>query len=240
MTTPTIAPISPTDVARLCGENGFELTESAADGLALYLTMLCQWNASMNLTGMRTWQDMCANLVMDSFHLARFLEGLALPGHPLVWDLGAGAGLPGIPLRLVWQRGQYYMIEVRAKRALFISSVLARLRPRETHVFRGTVQDFFPGQPHKANLILSRAFMPWPELCELALPHVEDDGMLVIMANDAPPQGEELPGSCRLLSSQSYDVAGRTRWFWALAPAASAGSAEPAGREIPQAGDAAH
>ena len=107
-------------------------------------------------------------------------------------------------------------------------------------MFRGTVQDFFPGQPHRANLILSRAFMPWPELCGLALPHVEDDGMMVIMANDAPPQDDELPASCRLLASQSYDVAGRTRWFWALAPAAPAGAAGPAGREIPQAGDAAH
>ncbi len=231
MTNPTLDPIAPADVARLCGENGFALTDSAASGLALYLTMLSQWNASMNLTGMRTWQDMCTNLVMDSFHLTRFLEGLALPDHPLVWDLGAGAGLPGVPLRLVWQRGQYYMIEVRAKRALFISSVLARLRPRETHVFRGTVQDFFPGQPHRANLILSRAFMPWPELCELALPHVEDDGILVIMANDAPPQGEELPAGCRMLASQSYEAAGKTRWFWALGPARDA---------APQESDAAH
>ena len=232
MTSATLAPISPTDVARLCGDNGFALADSAASGLALYLTMLCQWNASMNLTGMHSWQDMCTNLVMDSFHLARFLEGLALPGHPLVWDLGAGAGLPGIPLRLVWQHGQYYMIEVRAKRALFISSVLARLRPGETYVFRGTVQDFFSGQPHRANLILSRAFMPWPELCDLALPHVEDDGILVIMANDAPPHGEELPGSCRLLTSRSYEAAGRPRWLWALAPADPAGHASPKGSDV--------
>ena len=218
MTTPPPASIAPNDVASLCSEHGFALTETAASGLALYLTMLSQWNTSMNLTGMQTWQDMCRNLVMDSFHLANFLESLSLPEHPLSWDLGAGAGLPGVPLRLAWQRGQYYMIEVRAKRALFISSVLARLRPRETHVFRGSVQDFFPGQPHRANLILSRAFMPWSELCELCASHLEDDGILLIMANDTPPEGEDLPDAWQLQASHSYEAAGRTRWFWALTP----------------------
>ena len=220
MTTPTLASIAPNDVTSLCSEHGFALTETAASGLALYLSMLCQWNTSMNLTGMQTWQDMCRNLVMDSFHLAKFFESLPLPEHPLSWDLGAGAGLPGIPLRLVWQRGQYYMIEVRAKRALFISSVLARLRPRETHVFRGSVQNFFPGQPHRANLILSRAFMPWPELCELCVSHLENGGVLLIMANDAPPEGDSLPSALHMLASHSYEAAGKTRWFWALTPRA--------------------
>ena len=223
MTTAPISPIAPADVTRLCAEAGFDLTNEASEGLALYLTMLCQWNTTMNLTGMQGWQDVCRNLAMDSLHLGTFLETLPLPGHPLTWDLGAGAGLPGVPLRLVWPHGQYYMIEVRAKRALFISSVLARLRPRETHVFRGSVEDFFPGQPHRANLILSRAFMPWPELCDLTASHLEDNGLLVIMANDAPPADKELPGGWRLHAQHSYTVGAKTRWFWALAHSGSAG-----------------
>ena len=214
----TPSTIEPADVARLCAGAGFDLPGKAPEGLALYLTMLCQWNAAMNLTGLHTWQDICRDLVCDSFHLARFLDSLDLPEHPLTWDLGAGAGLPGIPLRLVWQRGQYYMVEVRAKRALFMSSVLARLHAPETHVFRGSVQDFFPGQPHGANLIVSRAFMPWPELCGLTLPHLDAQGILLVMANEAPPAQTDVPAPWRVVAHHEYAAAGKTRWFWALAP----------------------
>jgi Predicted S-adenosylmethionine-dependent methyltransferase involved in bacterial cell division len=51
------------------------------------------------------------------------------------------------------------MVEVREKRALFISSVLSRLQLTSTHIFRGPVEHFFQGQYYKADCILSRAFM---------------------------------------------------------------------------------
>ena len=148
------------ELARLAAASGAEVPQSALEPLAEYLEMLCQWNKAMNLVGPHTWQDMLTRLAVDSFHLAGFLDKLNLPEAPLCWDLGAGAGLPGIPLRMAWTRGAYYMIEVREKRALFISSVLSRLQLPSTHIFRGPVEHFFQGQYYKADCILSRAFMP--------------------------------------------------------------------------------
>ena len=156
------------ELARLVAATGAEVPQAALEPLAEYLEMLCQWNKAMNLVGPHTWQDILGRLAVDSFHLAAFLDKLDLPEAPLCWDLGAGAGLPGIPLRMVWTRGAYYMVEVREKRALFISSVLSRLQLPSTHIFRGPVEHFFQGQYYKADCILSRAFMPWRQLLELA------------------------------------------------------------------------
>ena len=45
---------------------------------------------------------------------------MPLPESPETWDLGAGAGIPGIPLRLVWDSGTFTLVEVREKRVLFL------------------------------------------------------------------------------------------------------------------------
>ncbi len=206
------------ELARLAAASGAEVPQSAMEPLAEYLEMLCQWNKAMNLVGPHTWQDMLTRLAVDSFHLAGFLDKLNLPEAPLCWDLGAGAGLPGIPLRMAWTRGAYYMIEVREKRALFISSVLSRLQLPSTHVFRGPVEHFFQGQYYKADCILSRAFMPWRQLLDLASPQLHDNGVLVVLALEPAPS--ELPAPWRLVEQHSYVVGGHGRWFWALAPSA--------------------
>ena len=96
------------ELARLVAATGAEVPQAALEPLAEYLEMLCQWNKAMNLVGPHTWQDIFGRLAVDSFHLADFLNKLDLPEAPLCWDLGAGAGLPGIPLRMVWRRGAHH------------------------------------------------------------------------------------------------------------------------------------
>lgn len=213
-----------------CRELGFDLSLQALDGLFVYLDMLCSWNRVMNLTGGRTWRDVLTGLAADSFHLARFFDSLPLPvapdGRLDAADLGAGAGLPGIPLRLVWQKGRYTMVEAREKRALFISSVLARLSLPRTEVCRGRVEDFFAGRGEALGLIVSRAFMPWRELLSLAAPHLRADGVIVMLASQAPP--EALPGGWVQTGAREYTTCGRQRWFWAFTPARDA--AAPSGK----------
>ncbi|WP_022656519.1 RsmG family class I SAM-dependent methyltransferase [uncultured Desulfovibrio sp.] len=204
------------DLAALAAASGIDVPPTALEPLAVYLEMLCQWNAAMNLAGARAWRDILTRLAADSFHLASFLEELPLPEQPLTWDLGSGAGLPGIPLRMVWTRGGYYMVEVREKRALFLSSALARLQLPSTHVFRGSVEHFFRGQYYPADCIVSRAFMPWPDLLGLTLPRLRPEGVLVILA--LTPAPERLPAPWRLAGARSYVAAGSGRWFWALSP----------------------
>lgn len=130
------------------------------------------------------------------------------------------------------------MVEVRQKRALFLSSALARLRLPSTRVFRGSVEQFFQGRPCPADSIVSRAFMPWPRLLELALPRLRPHGVLAILA--LTPAPDRLPAPWRLTGERSYAAAGSGRWFWALSPSdgvdmSAAGNAQngPAGEGGP-------
>ena len=139
--------ISLSALARCAREAGVTVPEAALPGLAEYLQLLCRWNKAMNLVGAHHWRDAMQRLVADSFHLATFLDGLPLPEDPLCWDLGSGAGLPAIPLRMAWQRGTCWLVEAREKRALFLSTVLARVPLPGTHVFRGTFSPSRPARP---------------------------------------------------------------------------------------------
>lgn len=94
------------------------------------------------------------------------------------WDLGAGAGLPGIPLRMFWQLGHYYMIEVREKRSFFLNTALTTLGLQNTYVFRGKAEDFMTTKVKQniyADLILSRAFMPFAKMLPFVAPYLRKE-----------------------------------------------------------------
>ncbi|CCH49798.1 Ribosomal RNA small subunit methyltransferase G [Pseudodesulfovibrio piezophilus C1TLV30] len=209
------------DVITAAKELGRPIFKSEARPLAAYLQQLTKWNRKMNLVGPCRWKDIFDTLVVDSLFLAHFLPSLPLTPNPLCLDLGAGAGLPGIPLRALWHDGSYWLIEVREKRALFMRSVLGKLSLPETYVFHGKAEDALEklhqsGHAPTADLILSRAFMPWRQLLDFIHPMLSDNGVVVILANDPPPEKEALPQGWELTEVKSYPAAGSQRYFWSL------------------------
>ena len=89
---------------------GRNLSAEEARLLAVYLDMLVRWNRRMNLVGPASGLEILETLIQDSWFLADLLTELApQPGEIL--DLGAGAGLPGIPLRVFWKSGRYFLVE---------------------------------------------------------------------------------------------------------------------------------
>lgn len=164
---------------------GLTLPAAALTPLGAYLDLLVRWNRVMNLVGVSTWQRALRTLIVDSVHLAAFLRRpeLALPAAPVCWDLGSGAGLPGIPLRMLWQDGVYWLVEAREKRTLFMRTFLASHPLPRTQVHCGRAETFMPGAG-QADCILSRAFMPWEKLLDFVAPHLAPAGTVVLLLNE--------------------------------------------------------
>lgn len=197
------AQISTQYVKDICLQRGFSLSEPQAYSVAEYLFLLQKWNQSMNLVGKESWQDILSELIIDSFHLARFLneeadilpqdafdmalqkknpytfqtsqalDGLNEKDTLQIWDLGSGAGLPGIPLRFVWQYGQCHLVEARQKRSMFLNTCLVRLSMSNTKVFHGRAEDFMADK--QAHCIISRAFMPFEKMLPFVAPYVKQE-----------------------------------------------------------------
>lgn len=188
-----------------CLKLGFSLTMPQLSALHEYLFMLQKWNLSMNLVGKSAWEDVLSELVADSLHLAKYLNSHAFfaPSslgfnvqrekcysfqyyeneHDFtVWDLGAGAGLPGIPLRILWNQGAYTLVEAREKRSLFLNMVCTKLGLENTFVCRDRAENFM--QNKKAQLIISRAFMPYEKMLVFTAPYLaaqSENGAIIFL-----------------------------------------------------------
>ncbi len=195
-----------------------KLKQQELEPLAVYLSLLMRWNKVMNLVGARHWHECMTNLIVDSFHLAKFLRSLPLEMTDdfQTLDLGAGAGLPGIPLRMAWQEGQYHLIEVREKRALFLGNVLAQIPLPGTQVFRGRVEEFFAKAQKPAQMIVSRAFMPWAQMLELVEPALAPEGRVIFLTLEPAPQQALQELGWRVEKEYSYKVHGDKRYFWSV------------------------
>lgn len=203
-----------------CSRLGFEFDAHTLAGVETYLTLLMKWNRVMNLVGARTWHEALANLLVDSFHLARFFESLtffnACPA-PSCLDLGAGAGLPGIPLRMLWNKGKYTLVEVREKRAIFMETALASLALPQTFVFHGRAENILE-RDAPVDVVTSRAFMPWEKLLDLVKNYLAPGGLCVLSMLEPCPTS--LPASWTNAGQYEYKVSGSKaegrRFFWAL------------------------
>lgn len=204
--------MTPEAICAKAQEAGFSLPDEAVPVLGGYLTELHRWNKVMNLVGARN-EALIFDLFMDSFHLAAFLRTLSLPENPECRDLGAGAGLPGIPLRTIWNPGRYTLIESREKRALFLKNILARFPLSGTTVFHGRAEQF-QGPP--AQLVLSRAFMPPETLLPFVQPTLAPNGLLVLLLNT--PLAAELldQQGWNRVGAKSYSVGSSQRVFEAI------------------------
>jgi len=227
---------APGEVASEARRAGFDLTKAQAGQLSQYLTLLLKWSRAMNLVGRATWPEVFRDLTADSLHLAAFLATLPLPEAPLTLDLGAGAGLPGIPLRVLWPVGDYVLVELREKRAVFLRQAVAELQQAGglpgVRVVHGRAEAVAPelkllGLRPRADLIVSRAFMPWPKLLPLAAELLspttgQGGGRLVVLSNEPAPSAAALADTgagFAVEASRDYPASGKTRYFWSLIPA---------------------
>lgn len=199
------------DAARVAAASarlGRVLTDDQAGMLAVYLGLLVKWNSRMNLVGPATWPEILETLIQDSWHLADLLQTIG-PQPAETLDLGAGAGLPGIPLRVFWTAGDYWLVEPRQKRALFMEQAAAHMRLPRTRVLCARMEAL-PQARRQAGLIVSRAFMPWKKLLAEVRGYLAPGGRVLVMSNEAT--GETVEGFA-LDVEKDYAVAGKTRWF---------------------------
>lgn len=179
-------------------ELGLTLPDGAADRLERYLQLLEKWNRVYNLTAVRRKNDMVATHVLDSLAISPFVN----PGRLL--DVGAGAGLPSIPLALTRPDLQVMALDAAEKRAIFLRQAGTELGIRNLEVCQQRIEDYRP--PLAFDAAVSRAFSEIGRFAALTHRVVRAGGRLLAMkgkwsgGEDARlPQGVRLVGAHRLV-----------------------------------------
>ena len=152
---------------------GLRLEESQYDALWAYHRLLREADAELNLTRIRNFENMVRKHYVDSLLVLRHVD---LPS-PLV-DMGSGAGLPGVPLKIARPGVHLILAEPRGARAAFLRQVCERLGFEGVEVHAGKIGPRFD-RPVEG--VISRAVAPIPETLERVAYCLRPGGRMLFM-----------------------------------------------------------
>jgi 16S rRNA (guanine527-N7)-methyltransferase len=163
--------------------------------------LIAKWNRVHNLTAVRDSTKMVSAHLLDSLAVAPHLEAQT------VLDVGSGAGLPGIPLALLWPQSRVTLLDSNHKKAAFLRQAAIELGLDNVDVVGERVETW--QAPHKFDLVISRAFSDLPEYLRLAGRHGSADGTVAAMKGIYPHEElAQLPPEYELRSVESLKIPG--------------------------------
>jgi 16S rRNA (guanine527-N7)-methyltransferase len=168
---------------------GLELTERQQAAFRLYYEELVAWNQRFNLTAIVGFEQVQIRHFLDSLSCLLADETRLALNRPdaRVIDVGAGAGFPGIPLKLVCPGMRLTLLEATGKKVNFLEHIVARLGLRRVLAVKARAEDLAHDPDHREayDLALARAVADLPVVAEYALPFVKMGGWLVAQKGEA-------------------------------------------------------
>ena len=159
---------------------GATLDHERSAALARYRDLLLDWNQRVNLTAIREPAAVERLHLVDALGLLRVAGQAELSQARLV-DIGAGAGLPGIPLKIMAPGLRLTLIEATGKKVAFMRAVVEDLGLEAVTVLHGRAEDLARQADLRAqfDLVTARALAEMPALVELCLPFCRVGGRLL-------------------------------------------------------------
>lgn len=162
---------------------GIDCSESVQSQFLVFLRLLAKWNRVYNLTAIRDLNKMVTGHILDSLSVLPFVEAKALDGARLL-DVGAGAGLPGIPLALMLANIEFVLVDSNSKKTRFMRQVVIELNIKNIDVLHSRVEEM--AVSNKFDVILSRAFSSIEHIIKSVGQLCAPTGAILMMKGDYP------------------------------------------------------
>lgn len=184
-------------------ENDYRFSVDIEEKLVQYLLLLCTWNRHFNLTGLCDPKELVYLHIIDSLSIAAYLCGCR------ILDIGTGAGLPGIPLALLYPHKEWVLLEKNGKKTRFLTQVIAELGLTRVTISHSRAEDFHP--PFGFDSILSRAFGSLRQFSQVAEHLLSPKGLLIAMKGRYPTKElEDLPARFNIQKIAPIEIKGIT------------------------------
>lgn len=188
-------------------EYGIHLNERQQAQFDQYLVELLEWNQKFNLTAIREPAAIEIKHFLDSVSLVKaFPDGFTLKS---MIDIGTGAGLPGIPLKILYPEARLTLVESIKKKAGFCEYAAQQLGLNDVIVSSARAEEIGQQPEHREayQLALARAVASMPVLVEYLLPLVELGGLVVMQkGSSAREEADASRNAIRLLGGKLLDI----------------------------------
>jgi 16S rRNA (guanine527-N7)-methyltransferase len=176
------------------GEEPAVLSPIQLQSISTYIDILQHWNARINLTAIRTEEEIVARHFGESLFAARHLFPLypvsssVSPVPPVVKgfdvaearlaDLGSGAGFPGLPIKIWAPKIALTLIESNQKKATFLREVARALTLTDINIQNARAETL---PPSTFNVVTLRAVERFPDVLPTAATLLAPNGRIALL-----------------------------------------------------------
>lgn len=189
---------------------GVKLPDAALEQFSIYLALLQVWGKKINLTTRLEATEVITYHFLDS------LAGVAiLSGSPTarVVDLGAGAGLPALPLKFALPGIRVLLVESVRKKVAFCQEVIRAAGVTAIEALWGRGEDIGGRPEHRQGYdwAVSRALGSCADVARLAFPFLAPGGRILLYKGKPDSRElQDLDAFCRegggSWEAHSFDV----------------------------------
>lgn len=181
---------------------GIELSERQIEQFDLYYQTLVEWNEKINLTAITDQPGVYLKHFYDSITASFYMDF----NQPLsICDVGAGAGFPSIPLKIIFPSLKVTIVDSLKKRITFLNELAATLGLEDVAFYHDRAELFGQNKQfrHQFDLVMARAVAKTSVLSELCLPLVKTGGQFVAMKGpNAETELKEAKNAIELLGGE--------------------------------------
>ncbi len=175
---------------------GLTLSAREIELFELYATELKKWNSKVNLTAITKDKEIAVKHFVDSLNLASYITA-----SDRLLDIGSGAGLPVIPLKIISPEIPMVSVDAVAKKIHFQRHVIRVLRLQNIEAIHARVEELHKTHGKSFSIITSRAFTRLDRFVSLAAPLLSEGGMLIAMKG--------AHAECKIVESdETFDAGG--------------------------------
>ena len=153
------------------------LTEKESTDFELFKNELIEWNSRLNLTAIRTPEEIDKKHFLDSLTLLHLIP----ENTKTLADIGTGAGFPGIPLAIIRPDIQITLIESIGKKCKFLEHIKEILNLKNIEIVNARAEEVGKHIDYKNrfDIVTARAVTKIEELALLAIPLLKKEGVLL-------------------------------------------------------------
>jgi len=151
----------------------------------IYLEELQKWNKKINLTSIKDNDEIIEKLFLDSVFFLKFFN--IEPGSYCL-DIGSGAGFPGIPIKIMSQEINLFLLEATKKKVSFLKHISRILSLEKIHIVNKRLEEISNDKNFfgKFELIITRAVSPSLKLITDSYKLLSKKGVLIYFGGENP------------------------------------------------------
>ena len=155
-----------------------ELSDQQENKLKEYYKILVEENKKMNLTSITEYEDVVWKHFLDS---ALIMKDSLWNGKNKVFDVGTGAGFPGIVLAILNPESEFVLLDSLNKRVDFLKQVCDKLKINNVTAIHGRAETYGQNEMYRNqfDFVVSRAVAELPILMEYCVPFAKVNGYFV-------------------------------------------------------------